>query len=944
MKSVKADFPAATARSSAALIAAAPIAAAPIAAAALCVAVLALSIAAPTIASVDLPIPGIDHQTFTLDNGLTLIVHEDHKAPIVAVNVWYHVGAKNERPGKTGFAHLFEHLMFNGSEHYNDDYFKAFDKVGVTEINGTTNSDRTNYFQNVPNTALDMALWMESDRMCCMRPAVDQARLDEQRGVVQNEKRQRENQPYGDAFNIILENTYPSGHPYDGTVIGSMDDLNAASLDDVHEWFETYYGPNNAILVVAGDVDTAHVLERVQHYFGSIPPGPPIERHEVWVAPREDDHRQVLQDRVPQARIYKTWNVPERSSDTFDLLQLFADVLGNGKNSRLYEALVYEQQIATDVAVFAFGRELGSLVIATATARPGESLAKVEAAMDAELERLLDDGLRAEELERVQTRHLAGFIRGVERIGGFGGKSDVLAESQVYDGSPDGYARHLRTIRDATPGEVLTAGRDWLRRGTHVLEVHPFPDLSASDAAVDRSAIPFPDDQPAVSFPEFERATLNNGLELIVANWPAVPAVELSLLVDAGYAADAATGNARFGTANLTMNMLDEGAGKLDALEIGARFDRLGATLNLGANLDAAFADVAALKANLAETVDLFAQVVLNPTFPDAELERLRQQALAGIRQEMSQPQTMALRLFPQLVYGKGHAYAMPFTGSGTLDSVAAITRDDLLAYHRGWFKPNNATLIVTGDISMAEARPLIERHFGRWAAGPTPEKPIGSVKPARQPSVYVVDRPGSEQSVIIAGHVVPPYDHPERLALAAANDVLGGSFSARLNMNLREDKHWSYGARSIIADARGPQPFLMFAPVQTDQTAAAMAELRHELEALVGARPPSAEEIAKVKDQSTLTLPGRWETHRAILDAIGEIVRFDLADDYWDRYPEQVRGLDVASVTKAAVDQLHPDRVTWVVIGDWTRIGAAVRELSAGEVRLIDTNGVPRK
>jgi zinc protease len=883
-----------------------------------------------------LPIPEIDYRTFTLDNGLTLVVHEDDKAPIVAVNVWYHVGAKNERPGKTGFAHLFEHLMFNGSEHYDDDYFKPFDQVGATEMNGTTNSDRTNYFQNVPKTALDMALWMESDRMCCMRAAVDQDKLDEQRGVVQNEKRQGENQPYGKVWNLVQENTYPAGHPYDGTVIGSMEDLNAATLEDVHEWFDTYYGPNNAVLVVAGDVDAEHVRDRVEHYFGSIPPGPPVNRHETWVAPRESSHRQVMQDRVPQARIYKTWNVPERTDTTVDLLSLFADVWGNGKNSRLYEALVYERQIATDVEVFVLARELGSLIIAIATATPGGSLAEVEAAMDEELATLLDDGLRRGELERVQARRLAGFIRGVERVGGFGGKSDVLAESQVYDGSPDGYLTHMRAVRDATPREVMAAARKWLTAGTYTLEVHPYPELEASAGEVDRSAIPYPDSQPDVGFPAFERATLDNGLELVVANWPAVPVVNLSLQLDAGYAADV-VGEARLGTASLTLDMMDEGAGDLDALEIGAELDRLGATLSLGANLDSAVAGVQALKANLADTLALYADVVLAPTFPEAELERLRQQTLAAIQQEMSQPQSMALRLFPRLIYGEGHPYALPFTGSGTLESVGAMTRDDLVGYHRTWFKPGNATLIVTGDTTMEEIRPLVERHFGDWAPGSVPDKSIPSVAPAEAPVVHVVDRPGAEQSMIIAGHVVPPYDHPDRLAIESANNVLGGSFSARVNMNLREDKHWSYGARSIIADARGPQPFFMFAPVQTDKTAASMAELQSELEMLTGTRPPTAEETTKVKRQSTLTLPGRWETQGAVLGSIGEIVRFGLDDDYWDRYPERIRALDAGALATAAEQYLHPDRLTWVVIGDWEKIGESVEALGLGEIRLVE-------
>ncbi len=887
-------------------------------------------------AAARLPIPEIDYRTFTLDNGLTLIVHEDDKAPIVAVNVWYHVGAKNEQPGKTGFAHLFEHLMFNGSEHYDDDYFKPFDQVGATEMNGTTNSDRTNYFQNVPKTALDMALWMESDRMCCMRAAVDQDKLDEQRGVVQNEKRQGENQPYGKVWNLIQENTYPAGHPYDGTVIGSMEDLNAATLDDVHEWFDTYYGPNNAVLVVAGDVDADHVRARVEHYFGSIPPGPPVNRHESWVAPRESSHRQVMQDRVPQARIYKTWTVPERTDTTVDLLSLFADVWGNGKNSRLYETLVYERQIATDVEVFVLARELGSLVIAIATATPGGSLAEVETAMDEELATLLEDGMRRGELERVQARRLAGFVRGVERVGGFGGKSDVLAESQVYDGSPDGYLKHMQAIRDATPREVMAAAREWLTTGTYTLEVHPYPELQASAGEVDRSAIPYPDSQPEVAFPDFERATLDNGLTLIVANWPAVPVVNLSLQLDAGYAADV-VGDARLGTASLTLNMMDEGAGDLDALEIGAELDRLGATLSLGANLDSAIAGVQALKANLADTLALYADVVLAPTFPETELERLRQQTLAAIQQEMSQPMSMALRLFPQLIYGEGHPYALPFTGSGTLDSVRAMTRDDLVRYHSTWFKPGNATLIVTGDTTMDEIRPLVERHFGDWAPGTVPDKAIPSVALADVPVVHVVDRPGAEQSMIIAGHVVPPYDHPDRLAIESANNVLGGSFSARVNMNLREDKHWSYGARSIIADARGPQPFFMFAPVQTDKTAASMAELLAELEMLTDTRPPTDEETTKVKRQSTLTLPGRWETQGAVLGSIGEVVRFGLDDDYWDRYPDQIRALDTDALATAAERYLHPDRLTWVVIGDWEKIGESVQALELGEIHLVE-------
>jgi zinc protease len=897
-----------------------------------------LTLTAAAGAAQELPIPEIPYEKFVLDNGLTVVIHEDHKSPIVAVNVWYHVGAKNEPEGKTGFAHLFEHLMFNGSEHYDDEYFKPFEEVGATQMNGTTNSDRTNYFQNVPSSALDLALWMESDRMCCMKAAVDQVKLDEQRGVVQNEKRQNENQPYGEVFNLIQENTYPEGHPYDGTVIGSMEDLNAASLADVHEWFDTYYGPNNATLVIAGDVDTKQALERVEHYFGGIAPGPPIARQAAWVAKREGPHRQVLQDRVPQARIYKVWNVPQLTSPAFDRLQLFGEILANGKNSRLYERLVYRDRIATDVGVLAFGRELGSLFIAYATAKPGQDSGELERATDAEVNRLLADGFSAEELARAKTGFFASFIRGVERIGGFNGKSDVLASSEVYYGDPGGYRRGLENVRSATSADVLREAREWLTSGEYTLVVQPYPQLTAVGTPLDRTdGPPLPSDFPAVDFQEYERTELRNGLDLIVAPHSAVPVVQALLLVDAGYAADKGR---KLGTAGLALNMMDEGTENLDALEIAARLDRLGASVELSSTLDTSQAALSALTFNLEESIALFADIVLRPTFPEHELERLRGLQLAAIRQELADPFSVALRLFPQLIYDEEHAYAIPFTGSGTLESTQSITRDDLARFHEAWFHPNNSTLIVVGDTNLQTIAPLVEKHFGAWPRGEVPQKNVAPQSAADASVLYVVDRPGAEQSVIVAGHIAPPYRSPDKLELEMANEVLGGSFTARLNMNLREDKHWSYGARSLIAEARGPRPFFVYAPVQTDRTAESMAEIEQELTALVTDEPPSPQEIATVKNRIVLSLPGRWETADAVAQAIAEIEQFGLAASYWDTYPERIRALGMEAVAAAAERHLRPQRLVWVVIGDWARIEKPVRALGLGEVHRVDATG----
>ncbi|MXX74035.1 MAG: insulinase family protein [Holophagales bacterium] len=884
----------------------------------------------------------IPNTKYVLDNGLRLIVHEDHKAPIVAVNVWYDVGAGDEKIGKTGFAHLFEHLMFNGSEHFNDDYFKPFDRVGATGMNGTTNQDRTNYFQVVPTTALDMALWMESDRMGHMRAAVDQARLDEQRGVVQNEKRQGENQPYGKVFLTIFENTYPDGHPYDHSTIGSMEDLNAASLADVHEWFDTWYGAANAVLVVAGDVEAEDVKARVEKYFGHIPSGPPLIKPDVSLARRSEPSRIVLQDRVPQARVYKAWNVATVRDKSVDHLSLASDVLAAGKSSRLYKRLVYDDQIATDVSAFVMTRQFGSLFLVIATATPGQDLAEVEAVLDEELEAFLASGPTAAELARAQASTRASFIRGVERIGGFGGKSDVLAASEVYLGSPDGHKTTQANLLSATVADVHGAALEWLDDGLLTVEVRPFATYTTSESTVDRSSGP-PEvaEFPSASFPARETAELDNGLSLILARRDAVPVVNLTMLLDAGYASDQF---ALPGTARMAMGMLDEGTTSRGALEISDTLDSLGANLGAGSNLDVSTVSMSALAENLDESLDLFADVILNPSFPEDEFERQQQQQLAGIGREKVQPVSMAQRVLPRILYGEGHAYSNPLTGSGTEESVGALDVDALQAFHDTWFKPNNATLIVVGDITMDDLLPAIESRFASWEAGDVPAKNLAEVAPKPETVVYLIDRPDSAQSIIFAGQLAPPKGDPRNLQIEAMNDIIGGGFTSRINLNLREDKGWSYGARAILLDAAGQRPYYAFAPVQTDRTAESMAEIDKEIRGIRsgGSRPPTADELAKVTDQNTLTLPGRWETNGAVMASLIEMSRFNLPDDYWDTFAEAVRGVGLADVSAQADRVLQPDNLVWIVVGDRVRIEEKIRALGLGEMRFLDADGNP--
>ena len=879
----------------------------------------------------------IPYEKFVLDNGLTVIVHEDHKAPIVAVNVWYHVGSKNEKPGRTGFAHLFEHLMFGGSQHAPGSYVKALELVGATDLNGTTYFDRTNYFENVPTSAVDYALFMESDRMGFLD--LSQKTLDLQRGVVQNEKRQGENQPYRLTEEHFPENTYPAGHPYSWDVIGDMADLDAAAFKDVQEWFKNNYGPSNVVIVLAGDIDAKTAKEKVQKYFGDIPPGPPVAHQKIWIAKMKGTHREVTQDRVPLPRIYMVWNVPQFGSVDADFLDLVSSCLGDGKSSRLYKRLVYDDQIASDVTVYVDTREIGGQFVVQVTARSGHNLDEIEKAIDEEMARFLKDGPTPEELQRVQTQYLANFLRGSERIGGFGGKSDRLAQYEVYTGDAGNYKVTLKRVHDASAEDLKGAANRWLSDGVYIAEVQPFPDYKAASAAVDRSKPPALGTPPELKLPKLERATLSNGLKIILAERPGLPLVSFWMTADAGYAADH---SAAPGTAKLMSALLVDGTRTRNALQINDQTALLGARLLAYSDLDFSYVQLSALKEKLDPSLELFGDVILNPSFPDADFKREQKLQLDTIQQEQDEPIGMALRVFPGLVYGPTNAYGSPFTGSGTAASVQKITRDDLVKFHKEWFQPDNATLIVVGDTTLAEITPKLEKLFASWKSGQTPRKDVAAVQLPSKPVVYILDKPNAEQSVVIAANITVPPNTPDELAIQAMNDVLGGTFSSRLNMNLREDKHWSYGASSFVFGARFQRPFLAFAPVQTDKTKESLVEMNKELRAILADRPVTSDELARTQANETLSLPGSRETLDAVGGSIATILDSRWPDDYYDTMSGKIGALKTSDLDAAAKQVVHPDYLIWIVVGDRAKIEAGIRELNLGEIRFIDANGNP--
>ncbi len=583
--------------------------------------------------------------------------------------------------------------------------------------------------------------------------------------------------------------------------------------------------------------------------------------------------------------------------------------------------------------------EVSSQFMIMITARPGDDLKAVEKALDEELARLLRDGPTAAEMERVRTGRISGLLNGLQRIGGFGGKSDILAQSQVYRGSPDAWKETFRRWQISTAAQVRDAGRRWLSNGHYTLEVLPFPNYAAAASTVDRrTGPPAAGASVAPRFPTAERGTLSNGMKVVVAHRAGLPLVGMSMVFDAGYAADQF---AKPGTASLAMNMLDEGTRTRNALQISDDLANLGASIGTGSGLDSSVVTLNALKPNLSASLDLYADVILNPSFPTADFERLKRLQIAAIQREKVSPFGAALRVLPGLVYGQGHAYSLPYSGSGDEASVAALTLGDMSQFHRTWFHPNNATLVVVGDVTLAELTPMLEAKFARWQPGQVPQKNLAPVTPPTKPIIYLIDKPGAAQTVIAGSMASPGRGDPDDIAIEAMNTALGGAFTSRLNMNLREDKHWSYGAGSFRRDSRGPAMFIAYAPVQTDKTKESFAEIQRELREVIAGRPLTAQELAFAQNSLTLALPGSWETNQAVQGSLLDQVLYNLPADYFDTYAGRVRALQAADLNRAAGRIVKPDSLVWVVVGDRAKIEAGMRSFGY-EVRIIDADGKP--
>lgn len=914
----------------------------------------------------------IPYQQFTLDNGLTVIIHEDRKAPIVAVSIWYDVGSKHEPKGKTGYAHLFEHIMFNGSENAPGDYFEYLKKLGATDFNGTTWLDRTNYFQTVPKAALEGALFLESDRMGHLLNGITQEKLTNQIGVVQNEKRQGDNQPYGLVEYKQIEMLTPPEHPYGHSTIGSMEDLQAASLDDMKAWFTDHYGPNNAILVLAGDIDMAEAKPLVQKWFGDIARGPQVAKLNPPLPTLAAEKVAQMMDKVPTARLYRFWSVPGLNDPDFAALDVAATVLGGLASSRLDNILVRDEQTAVAVTASAQPFVHGSVFEAYVDVKPGADIDAVSKRLDAILADFIANGPTADEVQRVATREAAGRIIGLEQVGGFSGKAVTLAEGALYSNDPAFYKTQLDRLAAMTPETVTAAMKKWLSRPVAKLHVLPgerenydettggsgaatgtgpalrtgvlaapaFYSSLASDAfaaaqgskaplmAVDRATFPEAGAVPDLDFPDVEQATLSNGITVRFAQRTAVPVVRVAVSFDAGYASDPKDA---LGTNSLMIALMKEGTQSKTSVQLAEAQERLGTNINASSDLDRTIVSMSAMKPNLGASLDLLADVIRNPAFDAKELERVRVQQLTRIQSEFSQPQGIALRNLPPLLYGTSHPYGVPLTGTGDPAAVAKLNREQLAAYHAQWMRPERASIFVVGDTTLKDMLPMLEARFGKWPSNrmALTQKDFSAAIPAAQGRIILVDRPNSPQSLILAGQVLNAKGTDDLLPLETANDIMGGDFLSRINMDLRETKGWSYGSRSLIQRPKNDVPFLIFAPVQTNQTGPSVAAIIDQMNSFIGDNGVTPEELDRTVKGNSLELAGTFERSASVLGQMQSDALYGRATDYAESLAAQYRNMDADTLNGAMRSALNPKTLTWLIVGDAAKVEEQLKALN---------------
>lgn len=901
-------------------------------------------------------LPILNVQEYRLKNGLRVIMHVDKSTPIVAVNVWYHVGSKNEVPGRTGFAHLFEHMMFQGSKNYNDDYFKPLQEAGAT-INGSTNADRTNYFQALPSNFLELALFMEADRMGGLLEAMTQEKLDNQRDVVKNERRQRyDNQPYGTAFEKISEIIYPKDHPYSWTTIGSLEDLSNASMEDVKAFFRQYYVPNNASLVIAGDFDPKQARKWVEKYFGSIPSGANITRPNPPTPKLESEVRKTFEDAVPLPRLYMVWHTVRAYHPDEAALDMLQFILSLGRGSRLQSNLVFGKQLSQDVSASHFAREIAGQFQIVSTARQGKSLEEIEKEINAEIERIKREPPTAEEMVRALNVIESQTIFGMQTVLG---KADRLNSYAVFRGQANFFQTDLDRYRKVTAADVQRVANTYLTNNRLVMSFVPgkqrpsprqnTPENTPTSVSgkkdenkKDYSAnLPKPGPDPSFSLPSIDKRKLSNGLNIWFVRQNELPIVSMNMVFNSGGVADPQD---RAGLSSFTANLLTSGTKTRSAVEIANQLQSIGASINTSSGWDSANVSLLSLTKNLNAALEIYADVIINPDFPESELETLRRRTLTSFVQRKANPNAIAAVAYSKLLYGENHPYGKSLGGDE--DSVKAMTRAEIRRFYETFYRPNNATLIVVGDVEAKSLLPQLEKVFADWKAADVPKIEVPDKTNFDKPGIYIIDRPGAAQSVISIGHIGVSRDNPDFFALAVMNSILGGQFSARVNMNLREDKGYTYGARTSWSFRRGAGPFEASADVQTAVTKESVIEFMKELNGIRGAIPVTPAELEYNKQSLIRRFPAGFETVGQISAQLANLVIYGLPDSYFNEYLQKINAVTLDDVNRVANKYLKPDKMAILIVGDRQVIEPKLREIEGwgDAIYYLDTEGNPIK
>ena len=875
----------------------------------------------------------------TLSNGLDVIIHEDHSIPLVAVNVWYHVGSKDEEVGRTGFAHLFEHVMFEGSKHHNSSHFEPLQKIGAN-LNGSTTSDRTNYWEDVPSNYLELALWLEADRMGFLVDALDQQRFDIQRDVVKNERRQSyENRPYGMAHWQIQEALFPLPHPYHWMTIGSQEDLDAASLDDIKDFFRRFYSPSNSSLAIAGDMDPKLTLELVEKYFGDLTPAPSVPRVGRFDSSLGGRVELEMRDRVSLPRLYIAWPTPPHLDPDDPALELLRAVLSDGMSSRLYRSLVYEKQIAQNVGVRFHAAEIAGQFIVDVTAAEGHDLDELEAAAEEVLASINTDPPSDEEISRAKNRLEAQHYRQLTHIGGFGGRADDLNHFNVFAGDPNKINTSIDDYMAVDREDILRVSQSVLDQRQVRLRVLPERSLSPATTNLDRTMMPPPAKEPVFTPPLPEQMQLPNGLKIVVVEKHDMPVVTFGLVVSAGAITDPSD---QPGIAGFTAQMLSEGTDTRSSQEIAAAFEFIGARLSADARREITLLSTETLSKHWKRALELLSDVVRHPSFPPHELERVRREHLTDLRRAKDDAGFVAEQIMPGLVFGRGTQYG--HSSIGTEDSVAAFTREDLEGHFRRLYGPKGATLVVAGDVTLEEVSQEATTAFGDWD-NPDVSLAAAVVDSARTVSdpttIYLVDKPGAAQSVIQAGHATVPRSHPDYFRMVLLNYVFGGQFSARLNQNLRQDKGYSYGFHSSINWFHQSSALVAGGSVQTEVTKESVVEILQEFRDIQGQRPITREELGSAQSGMLQGLPAGFERPGQIMGSLVQMVLHDLPNDYFRTVGQKLSAVKLDEAIGAGQERIDPDSLAILVVGDRAAIEAGLRELDLPLV-ILNNDGEP--